>query len=503
MWPRFINRQLVSSFRGVAARHFGSQHSVAAKLTLTLPTKASKQAVVDELKLHRSKVPSQPSGISNGTSDYEAAIFASPDFATWLEDETFMSSILEALFEENIDQRANSRGGINVLSAVADGLTPKQLFGKPQTGFSVLYGSNPILPDLWNDKEFGSNVDRDNESSVSFISRPLPGSIGQLETTLPLANTIFQNGRLSTLFASKWQRSNNKSLTLNAMREKISQTIRPSIDRVDHTYPLLPLLPLTPPRKVVAGLGNIVRQVEINGSATPASKELEGLIPKVFDVRTKLDESYTPRPIGVWCWVIPPNVVDEQSLSDLKVFRAEPTQSEAELSLDVMPTFSKLLSSGCRLHKILSGGGGWGAKQGLLSLDPQTNYYLSDQDDIEMFIKAFQERDSPDSYEGLVTPGSYLMFCIEPHWTQKEARLSQQLAPITGLGVAPNNDEDANPTNSPDKIEVIDDHFGIVSKSGIFLKSTNEFNLESARSDSTPRPPFTTKVDVPQASLLL
>ncbi|KAI1762094.1 hypothetical protein GGR53DRAFT_442319 [Hypoxylon sp. FL1150] len=500
MWPRPINRRLVSGFRGVAARRFGSQHGNVAKLTVTLPTKASKQAVVDELKRHRSKVPSRPTGTSNESLNCEAAIFASPNYATWLEDETFMSNILEALFEEHGGQAG---GDVNVLSAVADGLTPKQLSGEPQAGLSFLYSSYPILPSLWNDKEFGSNINRDKESSVTFISRPLPGNTGSLETTLPLANTIFQNGRRCTLFASKWQPKSNKSITLTSMREKISQIIRPSINQGDHTHPLLPLLPLTLPRKVVAGLGNIVRQVEINGSATPASKELESLIPKVFDTRARLDESYMPKPIGVWCWVIPPNVVDEQSLFDLKTFQAESTQSEAELSVGVMPTFSKLLSSKCRLHKILSGGGGWGAKQGLLSLDPETNYSSSDQDDVEMFIKAFQERDSPGSSEGLVTPGSYLMFCIEPHWTEKNTKLSQKLVPITGLGVAPSDDEDVNFTSPSDNIEVVDDHFGVVSKSGLFLRSTDEYDPESMRSDSTPRTSFTTKVNLPQASLLL
>lgn len=498
-----FNRRLVCSTHAIVARRFGSRHVATGKLTLTLPTKASKQAVVDELKRHRLNVPGGPIDISNENSGHEVAFFASPGFATWLEDETFMSSILETLSGESSDQRTDSCGDINVLSAVADGLTPKRLFGEPQTGLSILYGTNPILPDLWNDKQFGSNFNQDRGSSVSFISRPLPGNTRPLETTLPLANTIFQNGRRSTLFASKWQRKSSRSMTLTTIREKISQTIHPPIDRVDHTYPLLPLLPLTPPRKIVAGLGNIVRQVEINGSPTPASKELESLIPKVFDIRSKQDKSYMPRPIGVWCWVIPPNVVEEQSLFDLKVFQAESTQSEAQLSVDAMTTFSKLISSKCRLHKILSGGGGWGLKQGLLSLDPETNYSSSDQDDVEMFIKAFQERDSPNSTEGLVTPGSYLMFCIEPHWTEKEARSSQPLTPITGLGVAPNNDEDVNLASPSDKIEVIDDHFGVVSKSGLSLKCTDEYGLGSTGSYDTPRPLFTTKVDLPQALLLL
>ncbi|KAI0161123.1 hypothetical protein GGR52DRAFT_562971 [Hypoxylon sp. FL1284] len=507
MRPLLFSSRFVSNFRGILLRRFASQHVATEKLTLTIPTKSTKQETINELKRHRISTPATPLGVSNGSSNHEAAVFASPDFATWLEDENFMSSLLRALFEENGNRRLQSGDSISVLSAVADGLTPRRLFAEPQTGLSILYSSNSILPNIW-DKESGPGANKDRASSVSFTSFPLPGRTGPLEATLPLANTIFQNGRRSTLFVSRWQRKDNESMLPVAMHEKGSQIIRLPIDRVDHTYPLFPLLPLTPPRKVVAGLGNIVRQVEINGSSTPASKELEDLIPKVFDIRSKLDKYYTPGPMGVWCWVIPPHVMDEQNLAALKVFQAESTQSEAiqseaDLLAEAAVTFTNLLSSKCRLHKILSGGGGWGLKQGLLSLDPETNYSLSDQDDVDMFIKAFQERDKPGTSEGLVTPGSYLMFCIEPHWKMKATELNPRLPGTISLGVAPSNDEDANPARGSEKMEVIGDEFGIVSKSGLFLTSMDEYDLGSIKSGSTPRPPFTTKVSIPRASLVV
>ncbi|KAI0109936.1 hypothetical protein F4814DRAFT_450898 [Daldinia grandis] len=500
MRPRIFNCRFTTRCHGLYKRSFGSQPSAAEKISLTLSTKVAKQTVIDKLNNRSIGSPKASASVQNTENfGYGAAIFASRDFATWLEDESFVRSVLGGLFKPTTSLQDNSTP-INVLCAVIDGLTPGRLFSEPRTGLSILYGSNDILPGIWSTDDFGSNNSQDRESSVSFLSNPLPKDTRPLEITLPLANTIFQNGRRSTLFASRWQRGEDGSIGRTDIEEKQHQIICLRGVSGGHIKPFLPLLPLTPPRKIVAGLGNIVRQVEVNGTATPASKELEALIPKVFDTRSERDVSYSPGPIGVWCWVIPPDVVEKHSLLSLKVFEAKSSQSEAELSLETMNVFPELLSSGCRLHKILSGGGGWGLKQGLLSLDPETSYSLPDQDDVEMFIRAFHERNSPNPSEGLVTPGSYLMFCIEPHWTKKEIELSQKITPTTAIGVVQNSDQEPDSASLSDKVDIIDGHFGVVSKTGLFLKATNSPH----GSETTEQPQsFTTKVDLPRASFLL
>ncbi|KAI1806608.1 hypothetical protein F4811DRAFT_509671 [Daldinia bambusicola] len=502
MRPRIFNYYLIRGrYHCSHKRNYGSHLGTAEKISLTLSTKVPKPTVINELNKHFASSPKSFENIQDvEDSGYGAAIFASRDFATWLEDESFVSGVLESLFKEKTTGQDNSVP-INVLCAATDGLTPKRLFSEPRTGLSILYGSaDGILPGLWSADDAESNISQDRGSSVSFLSNPLPRDTRPLEITLPLANTIFQNGRRSTLFASRWQRDRGGSIIRTMIHEKQSQRICLRAASGDHINSLLPLLPLTPPRKIVAGLGNIVRQVEVNGTATPASKELEVIIPKVFDKRSEQDTSYSPGPIGVWCWVIPPDVVEKRNLLDLKVFGSGSSQSEAELSLEVMNVFSELLSSGCRLHKILSGGGGWGLKQGLLSLDPETSYSLPDQEDIEMFIRAFQERNNPNSSEGLVTPGSYLMFCIEPHWTKNEIGLSREISPTTAIGVVQNSDTEPDSAGLPDQVDVIDGHFGVVSKTGLFLKATNLAHVSQA----TEQPqPFTTKVDLPRASFIL
>ncbi|KAI1481978.1 hypothetical protein F4774DRAFT_417336 [Daldinia eschscholtzii] len=501
MRPRIFNCRLITRYHHLYKRNFGSQPGNTEKISLTLSTKVPRQTAIDELSKHFASSPKSSASVQNvGDSNYAAAIFASRDFATWLEDESFVSGILESLFKPKTSLRDNSNP-IDVLCAVTDGLTPKRLFSEPCTGLSILYGSaNDILPGLWSADDSGSNTSQDRESSVSFLSNPLRRDTRPLEITLPLANTIFQNGRRSTLFASRWQLDHDDSIMRTMIHEKQSQTIGLRATSGNHIKPFLPLLPLTPPRKIVAGLGNIVRQVEVNGTTTPASKELEAIIPKVFDTRAERDTSYSPGPIGVWCWVIPPEVVEKRDLLNIQIFGSGSSQSEAELSLEVMNVFSELLSSGCRLHKILSGGGGWGLKQGLLSLDPETTHSLPNQDDVEMFIRAFQERNNSSPSEGLVTPGSYLMFCIEPHWTKNEIGLSQNISPTTAIGVVQNSDQEPDSAGLSDKVDVIDGHFGVVSKSGIFLKATNVPHVSQATGQSQP---FTTKVDLPRAAFIL
>ncbi|KAI0010987.1 hypothetical protein F4779DRAFT_616055 [Xylariaceae sp. FL0662B] len=499
MRPCITKRCLLVNFQGLCRRHFGNQSSVTEKLSLILSAKSTKETVIDRLDQHLKNAPRSIRTEVVNDADYGAAILVSREFATWLEDDSFMSSLLGIIFKSIANSQLQSQD-IDVLTAVASGIPPKRLLYEPRTGFSILYGSAAkILPGLWDRDSFGANIDQDRESSISFISSPLRGDTRPLEITLPLANTVFQNGRRSTLFASRWQSSPSQSLTLAMMNEKHSQKIIPRSATVNHANSRFPLLPLTLPRKIVAGLGNIVRQLETNGSTTPASKELETLIPKVFDVRSERYGTSSTGPIGVWCWVIPPHVVEAQGLLDLKFFQAESPASEAELALGAMDVFSRLLSSGCRLHKILSGGGGWGLKQGLLSLDPETNYSAPGQDDVEMFIRSFQERNSTNPSEGLVTPGSYLMFCIEPHWTKKDVESSQLLSPTTAIGVAPNNEEVLSSRSVTDDIEIVDGHFGGFSTAGLFLKAITD----STTGISGTTQSFMTKVDTPGACLLI
>ncbi|KAI1430310.1 hypothetical protein F5Y12DRAFT_709324 [Xylaria sp. FL1777] len=501
MQHRIISQGIRANSHGLYARQIRSQSTISHRLSITASPKATQKQVLDELNKHVSRATKQTSHEAPGVDG--VAIISSKNFTSWVEDDHFMSAFLETLFKPMRTTQVN-RPSLHVLSGIADGLSPHRLSSEPRSGFSVLCGPiDNILPGLW-EKEGFAGTGQDEASHVSFTTNPLDGNTGTLEVTLPLANTVFQNGRRSTLYASRWDVSDAGLIALRMRDPKITQQMTAKGDTADYTSSMVPLLPLTPPRKIVAGLGNIVRQVEVDGSATPASKELEAIIPKMFEERAQREPTYSPRPIGVWCWVIPPHVMEAKNFDNLQIFKAGSSQTEADIISSSKTIFSELLASGCRLHKILSGGGGWGLKQGLLSLDPETTFSLPGQDnDMEMFIKSFRERNSTEPTSGLATPGSFLLFCVEPQATDTEALLGQRLATTKSwhFGVAPNLDYSPSPNSRPDPVEIIDGHFGISSTMGLFLRAVPEFARVGGnnRSEDKAQGLFTTKVDVPGA----
>ncbi|KAI1347578.1 hypothetical protein F5Y01DRAFT_294879 [Xylaria sp. FL0043] len=501
MKRHLMSRAVRVSSHGFYTRQVRLQSTITQRLSITASPKATQTQVLNELSKHVSEPTNQSRNEAPGTNG--VAILASKDFTSWIEDDRFMSVFLETLFKPMNTAQAD-RPSLHVLSGITDGLSPHRMFSEPRPGFSVLCGPvDNILPGLWAKQGF-AGASQDTASCVSFATNPLDGNTGALEVTLPLANTVFQNGRRSTLHASRWDVSNEGSVALRTRDQKITQQIAAIGDSVNHTSPMIPLLPLTPPRRIVAGLGNIVRQVEVDGSATPASKELEAIIPQIFEQRAQREPTSPPRPIGVWCWVIPPHVMETRKFDTLNLFRAGASQTEEDILLGSRETFSNLLSSGCRLHKILSGGGGWGLKQGLLSLDPETSFSLPGQDDdMEMFIKSFKERNSAEPTSGLATPGSYLLFCVEPQVTDTEALPTQRLAPTKDwyFGVAPNVDYSPSSSYPLDSVEVIDGHFGVSSATGLYLRAIPEFVgfANNNGSEDATQGSFTTKVDVPRA----
>ncbi|KAK7969914.1 hypothetical protein PG988_008987 [Apiospora saccharicola] len=452
--------------------------------------------------------------VSKGTSHNTAVILASPEFASWSEDQGFMSQLLRTLHQRQRQGHVLTTSGpdeshTDVLFGVVDGIAdPYHLHGKPHQGLSILYGGTAsLLPSLWDQGKVTGTGDPDKASAVEFTEHEAQITDGQdcrPHVTLPLANTLFQNGRRSTLFASRWSTPSNagRQMELQRMEEKSHQKVCCWRGMKGLTT-RIPLMPLAPPRKIVAGLGNIVRQIEIDGVVSPASKELEMLIPQIFEKRAsragELDQA--PSPIGVWAWVLPARVMERAHfVPEFRTYQTNQNAEEWRLDFDARDSYEGLLNNECRIHKILSGGGGWGAKQGLLSLDPETTYAAPEQDDIDMFIKAFEERNSASepSSKGIVTPGLYIMFCAEPQHVINDDNDSFSSVDPAGsrltLAVAPRNEdlpqgfEGAGAKNEKTEVDVVSGYFGAASSTGLYL-------------NNDPLLSFTTKIDAPYSTV--
>ncbi|CAK7207800.1 hypothetical protein SEUCBS139899_010614 [Sporothrix eucalyptigena] len=494
--PR-ASSQCVRYLTSTAARKSG-------QFTVAASPSTSKQTVLDNIRSKQDVLIALNKAAPQAQPDNAAVVLASPDFATWLDDEAFLAALLQHLPLSHPDSSGSD--GTSVLCAVVAALAAPQASGTtgqalPVSGLSIAYGcADVLLPGLWHGEgnretlrssrgSIGSDLDRD--AAITVEVPPLAGTSkagnAAMRVTLPLSNTIFQNGRRSTLLASLWKHGGlDGSLTRQSVesRERQLVVVPPSTaaSAEGNTQVSVPLFALSEPLEIASGLGNIVRQVfdVETGKPIPAARELESAIPALLAARRRSTPGLEDGALAVWGLVIP-----EKAMPVYKQLRAK-LQNERETSLHALASdadhslaaeqqaatqtsahFTALLAAGCRLHRILSGGGGWGLKQGLLSLDPQMSHPAAaslaasqgidassqhkilgeerrdeEMDDEAMlsFIRSFKNETfvgrevatsealegsahAEDGVDGVAMPGAHVQFFVAP-LTPEESNLS-------------------------------------------------------------------------------
>ena len=168
-----------------------------------------------------------------------------------------------------------------------------------------------------------------------------------------LANTLFVNGRDSTMFYTKWK----KSLENLQAKESRYLSVFRFLLRHEPTYmedSSVPLVPLTEPRTVMTAMGNIVREIQVGDKAVPASTELEAAV--MESVKSMSKENPLESQTRIYAFVSGTGVQEDP---------------EFQSSIDRPFTqFVRQLKLGAGLYQVIGGGGGWGHKRGLLALDP-------------------------------------------------------------------------------------------------------------------------------------
>lgn len=206
------------------------------------------------------------------------------------------------------------------------------------------------------------------------------------EVGFRLANTLFVNGNHRTIFASSWRHDRSKDeLVLKQKRDlsgcHISSTSEPQIELQ------VPLHPVTQRRKVLFSMGNILRQIsKADGSdePIPASSELEKGLPRYVKENNLMNQR-----LAVWALI----------------------ESTVEAGCDSITStdgdrISRSIRNGARLHRVVSGGGGWGKKQGLLSLDPE-NEFIGDRSTARPIEEILGNESVHSSNEEAVTGNSF------------------------------------------------------------------------------------------------
>ena len=270
---------------------------------------------------------------------------------------------------------------------------------------------------------------------------------------LPLAQTLFSTGRATTMQLTCFAPAsdNDRGLRLIHQQELHSAGLTLPFKDIEYNDNLalevsahFPLTPLTPPRRINDCLGNVIRTISSFPTFGPnrykhkrhseevqdqtASQELEEAISAYF---TK--QNVPPEPVEVYALIIPFNSADfalrdkikDQSKSAryLIQFSRETTTGLGPLTVD-QGIRDLIVMGGARLCKVLSGGGGWGEKKGLLSLDPDSYGPLepAKTDRVMKYGKEKGKLNGPkdelamgmDGLKAVVETGESVMFFLAP-----------------------------------------------------------------------------------------
>jgi hypothetical protein len=275
-----------------------------------------------------------------------------------------------------------------------------------------------------------SELTPSDNGAIDFIIAEHSAREGLLRDTLrfPLANTVFQTGSPTTMFLSQWDiLSDEKKLKLVSKTKVTHHGIRlVNSTQSEHASSVLnvPLIPLTVPRVVEGCMGNIIRRiVDSEGKGMQASAELENVVPRFFRSRGQPAQATV-----AWALVIPQELKDRMNGRTEELLSRLPTETEGgEVKKDEVwevlwrsdpPVWntlvSKALAEGARLHRVLSGGGGWGKKAGLLSLDP-VPFNEAREPSGKDFTPMIND---PEDFESTLTPvvrdGDSIQFFITP-----------------------------------------------------------------------------------------
>lgn len=268
----------------------------------------------------------------------------------------------------------------------------------------IAYVTLPVEAELSAPQQMGGEL-----GCIDFIAHARTTTKATLtdRVRVPLANTVFQTGQVSTMFRTTWKKDSNESgfqrrtqkacktavINLSAQGPKPHSSLQTYLHQ-EVAALSIPLIPLTLPREVDEHMGNIIRGViGPDGNKMTASTELEKVVPQYFTSRDQPAQA-----TSAWALVIPRKrarmsmhntkrlvLSDSEAINDGE--KPESPESlreldEVDVSKESWEQFwrrdpplwnnhvQKQLAFGARLHKVLSGGGGWGKKAGLLSLDP-------------------------------------------------------------------------------------------------------------------------------------
>ncbi|KAF2774513.1 hypothetical protein EJ03DRAFT_347108 [Teratosphaeria nubilosa] len=368
---------------------------------------------------------------------------------------------------------------------------------------------------------------------------------------VPLAQTVFSTGIVSTM--THYEYTPSEDGTLQKQRERLLESLTVPLGFAEPDTCLrmhTPLVPLTPARVVRNSMGNIVRTVSqavvraernralLPSGPQPASTELEEAVSNYFKAL-----NMPPEPVQVWALVMPftGNLVSTRAHQNLIAQSREKwlrwlesdaihrfwTTKQGEdnhppqgaVSAAIMGLAAK---TGGRLCRVLSGGGGWGKKAGLLSLDPDVQYSVRDLRsdkgwEFDLETEDAAARSKQQALGEVVKEGDEIQFFIMPKGTELSEQdevfnrgLYWQESRTAIFGTVPSTidaaDNSGTAAEAKPRSTITAIHapgmFGALSETGLAL-TTGIHHPQAPHPDAPPARPLKsiTKFDVPFSKL--
>lgn len=522
---------------GIASRDDGGRSKGPPTSSVgVVTTSTPQQTTIDELLDQLAHREEAAAGASQPGQASFLSLFLTPSYARHALDTSIPLRAFERLRAGLPAQKP-----LHALTGIVDRLPSGEVTatGEASEGLAYAFWQDADHRKIWDSPLQDSAAQK--AGSISFEIETTRADWPDYTVQLPLAQTIFSTGRVSTLVKT--------SYALDADSEALQPQSQPSFleshrfgvsfaFKADATYNYLRLVPLTPARRVKYCMGNIIRTVSKDpayqpgsadpipdgGDTQPASQELEAAVTSYFETC-----DLQPEPVSVWALVLPANSADllklrkARNLRDLlgvdrdtmhrcwlgESWMQDVKASKGSSARVVSRAIGRLLLQGARLHKVLSGGGGWGKKAGLLSLDPDTYYStreLRGEEGWQVDLSESGEEQKKKALGEIVKEGEAVMFFLAPKQLStgavseaEDTHLDHSLRAscVTMFGTVPSTMDDIPETSTHDASDVagqprIRHHtnfFGVLSEGGMALTVTDKEQQEITQ----------TKLDVPHS----
>ncbi|KAL8871521.1 MAG: hypothetical protein Q9174_002664 [Haloplaca sp. 1 TL-2023] len=241
---------------------------------------------------------------------------------------------------------------------------------------------------------------------------------------------------------------------------------------------------ITKPRTVAAAMGNVVRRFYIVGASgpdEPASKELEDSVVQLFS-----DRGDDIQRVSIWALVEKPTMPPPMKSHGMR----------------------QLILKGRHLHRVLSGGGGWGNKQGLLSLDPEQDF--NGASNTSPFDSVDVDNGTGLSFGQTVSPGDVISFwrgplasdfpgqSVQPAALHGPWEIPKEMKSIV-LGTAPSMmDNMPSEAQAPMDLSKLQDYIYIRQQFSMLSEKGFTFGFERADGQRVQ-----TKIDSPGSSMVV